>query len=160
MASMIKYYEITKGELEKKAYEEGSLYYCYDTSDTYLDSASNGRICIAKDIILTTEANKPLAPQPERLYVMIDTGTLWIHYNNAWVQLGRKAQIHFCNVTVTGGTLTISDSRISATDTAVFIPDISVADLCSAISVTCAAGSLTVRLTSSYDIFGEVIVNN
>ena len=27
MASMIKYYEITKGELEKKAYEEGKDFY-------------------------------------------------------------------------------------------------------------------------------------
>ena len=160
MASMIKYYEITKGELENKAYEEGAMYYCYDTSDTYLDSVNNGRISIAKDIIISTEANKPLAPQPERLYVMVDTGTLWIYFNNAWVQIGRKAQIHFCNVTVSGGSLVITDSRILASDTAMFVPDMSVADLCSDISVVCEEGKITVTLTSSYDIFGEVIVNN
>lgn len=52
------------------------------------------------------------------------------------------------------GSITVSDSRIKADMTGTFIPDLSVIDLISNISVTCAEGSATITATTSYEIPG------
>ena len=158
--AIVKHYDITKAELDNLPLDPGSLYFCTDTMDLYYDSETSGRVSMAKDIVyVATENNKPLAPLTNRLYVVIETGTMYF-YINEWVSIGTRPQIHFCNVTVENGSLTVSNSRISKYDTAEFVPDISVADLCSGISATCADGSVTVSLTSNYPIIGEIIVNN
>lgn len=160
---MINFYDVTESALKTKSFEAENLYFCRDTGKIFLDSIEEGaRIQMASElIVLGTESARTsiLAPVPEKLYVVIESGSIYI-YSGSWVKLGHKEQFHFANVLVQDGTLTIEDSRITATDTATFIPDLSVIDLASDISVSCAAGSLTVTLTSDYDIPGEVIVNN
>ena len=163
MITLIKFYDVTESALTNKKYEAESLYFCTDSKKIYLDSVESGeRVQIASEIIvLGTEAERTsmLAPVPEKLYIVLESGSIYFYSSN-WVKLGHKEQFHFPNVVVEGGSLKITDSRISASDTAVFVPDLSVVDLASNISVNCAAGSLTVTLTADYDIPGEVIVNN
>lgn len=163
MIALIKFYDVTESALMKKEYDAETLYFCRDTGKLFMDSVEEGaRIQIASEItVLGTENDRTsmLAPVPAKLYVVLESGSIYF-YANGWIKLGHKEQFHFPNVVVQNGTLTITDSRISAGDTATFVPDLSVIDLASNISVSCTTGSLTVTLTADYDIPGEVIVNN
>ena len=160
---MIKYYDITESQMESKAIEDEAVYFCSDTGNIYFDSITNGgRTKMSNTIIILTtetERNNLLAPIPNKLYCVLQTGCLYIYNNGSWIQFGGLEKFQFNNVVVEDGTLTITDSRISTLCTATFVPDLSVADLASDITVTCAAGSLTVKLTSDYPIPGTVYVN-
>lgn len=159
---MIKFYDVTESALKNKEYDAETLYFCRDTGALYMDSVEEGaRIQIASEItVLGTENARisMLAPVPAKLYVVIESGSIYF-YSNGWIKLGRREQLHFSNVLVQNGSLTITDSRIADGDTAVFVPDLSVLDLASNISASCTTGSVTVTLTADYDIPGEIIVN-
>lgn len=158
---MVVHYDITESYLTNKKFESGAVYYCNDTGNVFLDSVTTkSRIQVSRDIIpIATEADKPIAPLPNKLYCVIATGTLCIFFNGTWVNLGRP-QIHFANVTVPAkSALEITDSRIISADKAVFIPDVSVADLCTASSTNCSDGKVTVSVTADFPIIGEVIIN-
>lgn len=62
-------------------------------------------------------------------------------------------------ILTSSGSVTVTDSRIKDTSTAVFIPDISVNDLVSNLSVVCSQGSAIITGTTSYDIPGVLRVN-
>ena len=149
--------------MEAKSIEDEAVYFCSDTGNIYFDSITNG--CRTKMsntiIILTTETerNNILAPIPNKLYCILQTGCLYIYSGGKWIQFGGLEKFQFSNVVVENGSLTITDNRISSLCTAVFIPDLSVADLVSNISVQCSAGSLKVTLTANYPIPGTVYVN-
>ena len=162
MITLIKFYDVTESALANSPYEAESMYFCRDTGKIYVDSIKEGaRVLMSSEItVLATENDRTsmLAPVPTKLYVIIESGSIYF-YSGGWIKLGHKEQFHFPNVLVENGKLTITDNRISAGDTAVFIPDLSVIDLATGVSVVCANGSLTVSLTADYDIPGEVIVN-
>lgn len=158
---MVVHYDITETYLANKTFEAGAIYYCNDTGNVFLDSVTEKtRIQVSRDIIpIATEADKPIAPLPNKLYCVMATGTLCIFFNGAWVNLGRP-QIHFANVTVPASSaLEISDNRIISADKAVFIPDLSVADLCTKSTAICSDGKVTISVTASFPIIGEVIIN-
>lgn len=155
---MFIFYDITKNDLGKKAFEQEALYFCTDTGEIFLDSiVEQRRITMNSSVTLVTEL--PLAPIPNKLYCMVNTGLLYVYYNSNWVSLGSRPHIHFDNIIVENGTLTISDSRILASDTGKFTPDLSVADLASNIRVVCSAGSVKITLASSYPIPGNLVIN-
>lgn len=160
---MIKYYDITEAEMEAKTIEDEAIYFCSDTGNIYFDSVTNGgRTKMSNTIIiLATEAARTnlLAPIPNKLYCILQSGCLYIYSGGKWVQFGGLEKFQFNNVTVENGSLTITDSRISTLCTATFVPDLSVADLVSDISVVCSTGSLKVTLTADYPIPGTVYVN-
>lgn len=156
---VIKYYDIAESTLKNKSYEAGSLYCCADSGKLYLDSVLEGkRVALGTDIVICA-SELPLAPIPNVLYCVLKTGIIAVYVDGAWYTFGGRPQLHFANVVVSNGTLTISDSRIIESDSAQFIPDLSVSDLASDIVATCANGSVSVSLTSNYDIPGELIVN-
>ena len=156
---IIQYFDITESDLENREYTGGCLYCCSDTGRVFLDSVLEGkRVKIGTDIEVCA-TDLPLAPIHNTVYCVIKTGRLYIYADGEWIALGSRPQLHFKNVVVSGGTLTLTNSEILSTDTAQFIPDLSVEDLASNISAICTDGSVTVNLTSSYDIIGEVIVN-
>lgn len=158
---MIIHYDVTESFLKTKNFESGAIYYCNDTGNVFLDSFTEGiRIQVSRDIIpIATEADKPIAPLPNKLYCVIATGTLCIYYDGTWVNLGRP-QIHFANVVVPADSaLEIIDSRIISADSALFVPDLSVADLCTNSTATCSDGKVTISVTASFPIIGEVIIN-
>ena len=155
---IITYYDLTESQVKAKAYSAGSLYCCSDTGNIFLDSVlEEVRVQLATDVIICTSL--PLAPAANKLYCNVEVGTISTYVDGEWVTLGARPQMHFGNVVISGGTLTISDSRILSTDTAVFVPDLSVADIAGTISVRVANGSVTVTSNSEYDIPGEIIVN-
>lgn len=160
---MIQFYDVTESALSKAGFSEERLYFCTDTGNIYLDSMLDGRrVAIARDIIILgteNERTSMLSPVPDRLYCVIGSGSIYIHHGGVWVKLGSREQIHLNNLVVTGGNITVSDNRILAGDTAIFVPDASVADLVSSSSATCSDGSVTVSVESDYEIFGEVIIN-
>ena len=83
-------------------------------------------------------------------------------YDKIWIMLSEvepRPQYHFKNVTIVNGSLTITDSRITKLDSAVFIPDLGITDLADAIIVECEDGRIIATTTSDYDITGEIIVN-
>lgn len=159
---IIKYHDLTESEVMSKSYEAGCMYCCSDTGNIFFDSVLDGsRIQLGRDVIICTSL--PLAPVSNKLYCNISDGTINTYVDNGWVVFGgggsSKQQIHFNNVVISDGVLNIQDSRIMATDSAVFTPDLSVADIAGTITVSIAAGSITVTSDSTYDIPGEVIVN-
>ena len=160
---MIKYYDIAESALSSKPFEAESVYYCTDSGAVYVDSLAEGtRKRMSKDvIILSSESDRTsiLAPIPEKIYCVIETGSMYI-FSSSWVRLGSRPYICFDNVIVENGTLTVEDERIKATDTAIFTPDLSVIDLASEVKATCSDGFVTVTLVSSYPIPGRVNVNN
>lgn len=157
---MINFYDIPRSELDSKPFEEEALYCCNDTGEIFLDSKASGtRIQISSGIIMCA-SSLPLAPIPNKLYIVVKTGTIHAYINDAWVNLSDRPQIHFKNVVVgKNSILTIEDSRILETDSAVFVPDLSVADLAANISVSCTNGSISIASDSYYDLPGTVIVN-
>lgn len=84
-------------------------------------------------------------------------------HDKLWIMLsevGSRPQYHFKNVTIANGSLTITDSRITTLDQAVFIPDLGLNDLVDdEIVVKCEDGKIIITTTSEYDITGEIIVN-
>lgn len=159
---IITHYDVSESYVNSKDFEAGALYYCNDTGNIYLDSiVESKRVSIAKDIVvLATESDKPLAPIPNKLYCVTSTGKTYLYYNGEWVNTNRS-QLHFDGITVPIGIdgYTITDSRINVNDTGVFVPDLSVKDLCVSSTVTCSAGSAKIVVSAAYPIIGEVIIN-
>ena len=93
-------------------------------------------------------------------YIVTGKNTLHMYTSTGWVEIVKRPQFHIKNVIVTGGAKTINKSGILATDTAKFIPDLSVSDLVAETNCTCGNGTVRVSgLNTAYDIPGEIIVN-
>lgn len=164
MAKIIQYYDLPEALIAQQPFTAGALYVANDTGKMYFDSVdSNSRVDVANDVMpVATEAARTalLAPIPGRLYCVLESGCIYLYIDGDWAKLGNRPQIHFENVVVTKGVaLVLTDNRILATDTAVFVPDLSVADLVTTSTCTCAAGKVTINVTANYDIPGCVIVN-
>ena len=159
---MIKFYNITENDLVSKSFENEAVYFCSDTGNIYMDSPleverkkmSNTFIIVATE----SERANLLAPIPEKIYCVTESGNLYMYYNGAWIKLSGGSLV-YNNILVENGTATINDVRIAAGDEGVFSPDLSVIDLASAVSVTCINGKATVNLTSSYPIPGTLVIN-
>lgn len=158
---MITYYDITEEELKNKPFESEAFYCCTDSQNIYLDSPNEKvRKRMSSDVIILaneTARTSILAPIPNKLYCVIATGTMWM-YTTSWNKIGGAETITFGNINVESGTLTVNDDRIKSTSVGYFYPDPAVVDLASDIAVSCADGSVTVTLTSDYDIFGTLVV--
>ena len=159
---MITRYDVSESYVNSKSFEPGALYCCNDTGNIYLDSvAENKRVAVAKDVVvLAAESDKPLAPIPNKIYCVVSTGRTYLYYNGAWTTINR-AQLHFSGITVPTGNngYTLRDTRITANDTGIFVPDLSMKDLCTSFTVTCSLGSAKIVITADYPIVGEVIIN-
>lgn len=163
---MLKLYDITKADLNSKPFTAGAFYVCGDTGELFLDSErDNARIPIASDILfLTTEANRLnlLAPVPNKIYCILESSKLYISDGVNWSCLsGGDSQKHISNIVVDHSTNTFEyvDSSITKDTKAIFIPDLSITDLVSNVSVSCTTGKATITLESDYDIIGELIIN-
>lgn len=167
---MIKFYDVTQSALEStngKTFRSESLYFCSDTGKIFLDSKLTGsRVEIGCDLkILAKETDRTnlLAPIPEKIYCILESGRMYIYTNSTWLALGGGGQVIKKNLTVPveegTGSLVVTDAGIKATSTGVFTPDLSVDDLASDISVVCETGKATITLTSDYDIIGDLVVS-
>lgn len=158
---MINFYDITKSELDSKAFEAGAMYYCTDTKGIYVDSVNSGeRESMAQNaIIINKESEKPLAPIPGKLYCVIESGLVYTYVNGDWKCLSPR-KLYFEDIVVSGGSATVTNASILASDTAVFLVDPSLKDLVSAVSVSCKSGSCTITLNSNYDIYGTLIIES
>lgn len=159
---MIVHYDITEAELSSKPFEAGAMYFCNDSGNVYIDSvAESARILMSSEVkILGTEIERTsiLAPIPNKIYCVLDSGKMYIYSSGAWVALG-ITQFEISDVILDSSPATISDTRIKAANTAAFVPDLSVRDLVTINNVSCANGSATVIYTASYPITGRLIVN-
>ena len=157
---MVKCYDITQSSLSSKSFEAGAIYCCSDTGNVYIDSVTeNERVKMSSEVVIVaTDANLPLAPIPDTLYIVLSTRKMYI-YNNGWSSLDRPNFI-IPGVTVTKNVaLEVSNSDILATSTARFVPDSSVADLVTSSTATCTAGKVTVSVVSNHDITGDIYIN-
>lgn len=86
---MVKFNQVTEAELAEKPFSEGNLYFTNDTHRLYMDPIgfmdAGGR-CLIGDPIFITQADFDmiLAPIPEKLYVIIETGEMK-YYSNQWI---------------------------------------------------------------------------
>ena len=164
---MIRFYDVTQSALNStngKTFRSEALYLCSDTGKIFLDSKlSNTRVeigCDIKIIAKETDRENLLAPIPEKIYCVLESGRMYIYTSSTWLAIGGGGQIIKRGLTVTKGkSITVSDAGIKATNTGVFTPDLSVEDLASDISVVCANGSATISLTSDYDIIGDLVIS-
>ena len=166
MAKIIQYYDLPEATIAKQPFTAGALYVANDTGKMYFDSVdSNSRVDVANDVMpIVTEAAREalLAPIPGRLYCVLESGCIYLFIDGRWNRLGNRPQIHFENVSCTvGATKTFYDERILASDTAIFVPDLSVADLFSDsyVNITCDNGSVTIDARDGYNLLGRIIVN-
>lgn len=161
MIILYSFYDVSESALQNNEYVAGAIYFCRDTGNLYVDSiVENTRVLMSKDlIVLPTENSRVniLAPIPNKIYIVIESGSLYI-YDNSWVKIGPPEQLRFSNITVSNGSAIVEDSTIKENDIGIFIPDLSVADICGNISVTCSDGEALIKCTSEYDIPGELIV--
>lgn len=159
---MVIHYDITEAELTSKPFEAGAMYFCNDSGNLYIDSvAEQSRTIMSSEVKIIgteTERSNILAPIPNKIYCVLDSGNMYIYSGGAWVRLG-ATQFEISDVVLDASPATINDSRIRSANTAVFVPDLSVRDLVTINSVSCANGSATVIYTASYPITGRLIVN-
>lgn len=101
---MIKYYDITENELNSKAFEAGSVYFCYDTLRIYYDSISdNKRIDISEfAVVLDTENERDglLSPIPNKLYYIKENNKLYIYLNSEWFAINEPTTLAQLGITV------------------------------------------------------------
>ena len=157
---MITYYELNESEvISATGLEAGAFICCKDSTNIYMVPTTGGTpVKMAETTKFLTESERAaiLAPINGKKYFCYDTGKMWIYYND-WININPNAvyELDIENVVLTStGSVTILDSRIKSSNTGIFIPDLSVDDLVSDISVTCADGSATITGTTSYDIVG------
>lgn len=166
MSKIIQYYDLPENLIAERPFTAGALYVANDTGKMYFDSVdSNTRVDVANDVMpLGTEAarNALLAPIPGRLYCVLESGCIYLFIDGKWNRLGNRPQIHFENIHITAGaSRTLYDERILASDTAVFVPDLSVADLEDRMNteIYCENKSVVINANGDIDVLGSVIVN-
>ena len=159
----VQFFELNESEvLASNSLEPGSFICCKDSTNMYMVPTVGGKaVKMAETTRFLTESerNNILAPINGKKYFCYDTGKMWVYFN-AWICINpdaEKAEFDIENVVLTSsGSVTVSDSRISTSSSGTFIPDLSVNDLVTGISVTCNNGSAIVRGTTSYDIPGTL----
>lgn len=162
---MINFYDTVESKLKTHNFESGSIYICRDSKKIYVDSSYGGnRIDISGSIeTIDTETNREAMSNPVdgKLYLVLDSKKLYA-YVNGWIAISGagSSQRRIPNQVIPStGELTVAASGVTASNTGIFIPDSSVADLVSNIVVTCATDSVTVTATTEYDIPGEILIN-
>lgn len=159
MADMVQFRSCLESELDNRAIIPGSFILCSDTGALYKDEV-NERILVSKAIeFITSESERisMLTPENKILYIVLATGKMYV-YDNSWVCINRTTEhyyIHNVSLTASGNTV-VTDSRIKADDTAIFIAYPEVADLVVGTTCTCAAGQVTINNTAAYTLCGIV----
>lgn len=140
----------------------GAVIFCKDSTNIYMTPVTGGVPQKMSEVIisLTEEARQDiLAPVNGKYYFCYDSGKLWTYYN-AWFCLNAAAFVidEVVLDTQNGGKLraVVNDVKIRAGAVGTFVPDPSVRDLISNITVTCTNGTATIAATGSYPIFGKL----
>ena len=156
---MLKLFDLSKEQLNSKEFDSEGFYFCSDSGEIFLDSPRTGKreSFGISAIIIPTEDQKPTNPKNGSLYYVLSTKYLYL-YSDRWIVVSCET-ITFYNIVVSGGKYILEDERIHSLFEAIFIPDDSISDLASNISVVCEEGKCTITLTSDYDIFGTLIIN-
>lgn len=162
---MISFYELYESEiLSATNLEAGSFICCKDSTNIYMVPTVGGApVKMADTVIFITDTKRQeiLAPINGKFYFCIDTGKFWVYYNE-WVCINEDPITAFDIEPVivpSSGSVTVTDSRIKAANTGIFVPDLSVADLISDITVTCSDGSAVIEGTTNYDIPGVLKIS-
>ena len=161
----VDFYELYESEvLASDSLKPGAFICCKDSTNMYMVPTSGGKaikMAETTKFLTETERSNILAPINGKKYFCYDTGKMWVYYNQ-WVCINPTTQTEFDieNIVLekTGSTI-VPDNRITISSKGTFIPDMSVSDLVSGISVVCANGSATITGTTSYDIPGTLKIN-
>ena len=85
---IVKPYQILEDELQSKPFDGGSLYLTKDTNRLYIDfiGGQSHTLISADPIILSTESEREniLAPIPNKLYIVLDTKSIYIYNDSKW----------------------------------------------------------------------------
>lgn len=158
---MVDFFELNESQVlaNPNGLVPGSFICCKDSTNIYMvptDGTNPVKMSETTKYMTETERANILAPVNGKKYFCYDTGRLWVYYND-WFCLNPSSKVEFDieDVIVSNtGSATVSDSRITASSTGTFFPDMSVNDLISNIVVTCDNGSATITATCSYEIPG------
>ncbi len=157
---MIKLFDVTKEQLDSYAFDSEGFYFCSDRGEIFLDSPRTGkRESFGSSItIVATEEEKNANPINGKLYHVLSTNVLYAYSDGEWIIVSCDTMT-FYDILVSDGSYTVNDDRIHSAFKAVFIPDNSVKDLASNISVVCEEGKCIITLTAEYPIIGTLIIN-
>ena len=156
---MINFYELLESEvINKTTLAAGSFICCKDSKNVYMVPTTGGKpVKMADTILLITDSARKalLTPVDGKFYFCTDTKKMWA-YSGDWICINEVQASEFSlEATIpTTGSVTVTDSRITAKNTGTFMPDYSVSDLVSNVTVTCANGSATIKGTCKYPIMG------
>lgn len=163
----VDFFELNESEVLSTAkLNPGAFICCKDSTNMYMVPTAGGApVKMAETTRFLTESARSsmLAPINGKRYFCYDTGKMWIYYNE-WICLNPSIPTEFSveNVVLTStGSVTVTDSRIKSTSVGTFVPDNTVSDLVSDLSVTCSNGSAVITGTTAYDVTGTLkIINN
>lgn len=104
---LVKYHQVTaESLLADMPFDAGSIYFCLDTKYIFLDPiGETDRIPINSDhTILFTEVEREniIAPIPGRVYIVLESGSLYIYSNNNWNHISDNTKMNKNNPTGTG----------------------------------------------------------
>ena len=164
---MVDFYELNESQVlaDSSALVPGSFICCEDSTNMYMvptDGTKPIKMSETTKFMTETQRANILAPVNGKKYFCYDTGKLWVYYNG-WFCMNPSSTVEFDieDVTVSNtGSVTVNDSRITSSCTGTFVPDLSVNDLISNITVTCANGSATITATCSYEIPGVLKIKS
>lgn len=135
---------------------EGQIIFCSDTGNMYKDTRA--RTKLSKDIIILnnlTALNNILDPLPEKLYIVLEDGSIYTRNVNSWLKLG-KDYFRLDDIVMPASPYVINNDRIRINTIGNVIPNLSVIDLVSDISIVCADRTATVTYTASHPIIASI----
>lgn len=153
-------------EVESIAIVPGTLLFCRDTGDMFYDTLEGERIQNGKFIKMLendSERTDILIPNSDLIYVVKNSGKIWIFHNGGWACLNNNSSgyITIFNVEVaSGASATYNDVGISTVMVPTFYPIPAIADLYDSEKVTCVTGTGTVTITneSPYPMYGTIYI--
>lgn len=132
---MIYLYDFYESQVKNIPYKIGNLIFTKDTGNIYYDS-EEGRINLKDNIkFISTESERMsmLAPLPNRIYCVLDSGKMYM-YTTDWIKIGSNSfEIISNEMLSTDGwvenTYTVSNELIKYFHTVKMHPDLSTEDI-------------------------------
>lgn len=156
---MVDFYELLESQVVGNTkLNPGSYICCKDSKNIYMVPTAGGvPVKMADTVIFLTESERDnlLVPMDGKFYFCTDTKKYWAYYGD-WICINPTQSSEFtleATIPVTGS-VDISDSRITASNLGVFIPDDSVSDLVDIVRVVCSDGKATITGSCEYPIMG------
>ena len=97
---LVRYYQLeAESLLDGKAFEEGSIYFIQDTKRIYMDpvGGTTRKLITDSPILINTQAefDEILTPIPGKVYVVIETNTMYVYNDGIWYPVEDNTKVSY-----------------------------------------------------------------